>query len=185
MGCGQCAAVCTTGAITVKTRSARPGRPSTTRKTGWWSRSPRPSVWPGRGVRPARRRKRHGPAGHGPEAHGRGRGVRHQLWRGYDHHQRGRGVPGAAERRAVPHVHQLLPRLGEVSGVNDPKYLRNISTCKSPMEMFAAVIRTTTATRAQQGTKTYVVAIMPCTAKKMEAARPEFRPTVGRTWIWC
>ena len=61
--------------------------------------------------------------------------------------------------------------------LNDPKYLRNISTCKSPMEMFAAVIRDKYAAKdAADGRTTYQIAIMPCTAKKMEAARPEFRP---------
>ena len=59
--------------------------------------------------------------------------------------------------------------------LNDPKYLRNISTCKSPMEMFAAVIRDKYAAKdAADGRTTYQIAIMPCTAKKMEAARPEF-----------
>ena len=59
--------------------------------------------------------------------------------------------------------------------LNDPKYLKNISTCKSPMEMFAAVIRDKYAEKdAADGRTTYQIAIMPCTAKKMEAARPEF-----------
>ena len=59
--------------------------------------------------------------------------------------------------------------------LNDPKYLHNISTCTSPMEMFAAVIRDKYAAKdAADGRTTYQIAIMPCTAKKMEAARPEF-----------
>ena len=59
--------------------------------------------------------------------------------------------------------------------LNDPKYLHNISTCKSPMEMFAAVIRDKYAAKdAADGRTTYQIAIMPCTAKKMEAARLEF-----------
>lgn len=57
----------------------------------------------------------------------------------------------------------------------DPKYLKNVSTCKSPMEMFAAVLRDQYAAKdAADGRTTYHIAIMPCTAKKMEAARPEF-----------
>ena len=59
--------------------------------------------------------------------------------------------------------------------LNDPKYLRNISSCKSPMEMFAAVLRDKyQAKDAADGRRTYHMAIMPCTAKKMEAARAEF-----------
>ena len=58
----------------------------------------------------------------------------------------------------------------------NPKYLNNISTCKSPMEMFAAVIREKYAEKdAESGLETFNIAIMPCTAKKMEAARDEFK----------
>ena len=57
----------------------------------------------------------------------------------------------------------------------NPKYLKNISTCKSPMEMVGAIFRDKYAEKdAQDGRATYHIAIMPCTAKKMEAARPEF-----------
>ena len=56
-----------------------------------------------------------------------------------------------------------------------PRYLKNISSCKSPMEMFAALLRKEyRKVDAQDGKTTYHIAIMPCTAKKMEAARPEF-----------
>ncbi len=55
-------------------------------------------------------------------------------------------------------------------------YLRNISTCKSPMQMFAAILRKEYAAKdAEDGRRTYHIAIMPCTAKKMEAARDEFK----------
>ncbi|MBE7003522.1 MAG: 4Fe-4S dicluster domain-containing protein [Ruminococcaceae bacterium] len=58
----------------------------------------------------------------------------------------------------------------------NPDYLRNISTCKSPMQMFAAVLRDKYAAKdAEDGRRTYHIAIMPCTAKKMEAAREEFK----------
>ena len=57
----------------------------------------------------------------------------------------------------------------------NPKYLKHISSCKSPMEMFAAVLRDRYAAKdAEDGRETYHIAIMPCTAKKMEAARDEF-----------
>ncbi len=56
-----------------------------------------------------------------------------------------------------------------------PQYLKNVSTCKSPMEMFAAVLRDQYAKKdAEDGRTTYHIAIMPCTAKKMEAGRAEF-----------
>jgi len=57
----------------------------------------------------------------------------------------------------------------------NPKYLKHISTCKSPMQMFAAILRDRYNVKDQEdGRTTYHIAIMPCTAKKMEAARPEF-----------
>lgn len=60
--------------------------------------------------------------------------------------------------------------------LNHPEFLDNISTCKSPMEMFAAVLRDKYAEKdAADGRTTYHIAIMPCTAKKMEAARDEFK----------
>ena len=57
-----------------------------------------------------------------------------------------------------------------------PHLLKNVSTCKSPMEMFAAVLKDRYAKKdAEDGRTTYHIAVMPCTAKKMEAKRPEFQ----------
>ena len=57
-----------------------------------------------------------------------------------------------------------------------PHFLKNISTCKSPMEMFAAVLKDQYARKDEEdGRTTYHIAIMPCTAKKMEAKRSEFQ----------
>ena len=58
----------------------------------------------------------------------------------------------------------------------NPKYVKHISTCKSPMEMFAAILKKEYAAKdAEDGKETFHIAIMPCTAKKMEAARDEFQ----------
>ena len=55
------------------------------------------------------------------------------------------------------------------------KYLKHISTCKSPMQMFASILKERYREKDKEdGRTTYHIAIMPCTAKKMEAARPEF-----------
>lgn len=57
-----------------------------------------------------------------------------------------------------------------------PELLDNISSCKSPMEMFGAIIKEYyKKLDAEDGKKTFSVAIMPCTAKKIEAARAEFK----------
>lgn len=58
----------------------------------------------------------------------------------------------------------------------NPKYLKHISTCKSPMQMFASILKDRYAEKDKEdGRTTFHIAVMPCTAKKMEAARPEFR----------
>jgi len=57
----------------------------------------------------------------------------------------------------------------------NPKYLKHISTCKSPMQMFASILRDRYKEKDKKdGRTTFHIAIMPCTAKKMEAARLEF-----------
>ena len=61
-----------------------------------------------------------------------------------------------------------------------PQFLPNVSTCRSPMGMFAAVIKEYYKDRLPEGkTRHYHVALMPCTAKKYEAKRPEFSTECG------
>jgi iron-only hydrogenase group A len=55
-----------------------------------------------------------------------------------------------------------------------PSLLPNLSTCKSPQQMFGALAKTYYAEFAGIDPKDiFVVSIMPCTAKKFEASRPE------------
>lgn len=57
-----------------------------------------------------------------------------------------------------------------------PDLLAHVSTCKSPQQMFGALAKTYYAQSAGIDPKDiYVVSIMPCTAKKYEASRPEMR----------
>mgnify|MGYP001292906054 CR=1 FL=1 len=61
---------------------------------------------------------------------------------------------------------------------NYPEFLDNLSTCKSPHEMFGAVLKSYYAEKEGiDPSKIFVVSIMPCTAKKFEAARPELAAT--------
>ena len=56
-----------------------------------------------------------------------------------------------------------------------PQLLPYLSTSKSPMEMFGAVLKEYYKPSDEEcGLETFNVAIMPCTAKKMEAEREEF-----------
>jgi NADP-reducing hydrogenase subunit HndD len=55
-----------------------------------------------------------------------------------------------------------------------PEYLPNLSTCKSPQQMFGALLKTYYAkARHIDPNKIISVSVMPCTAKKFEASRPE------------
>ncbi|MCX7032255.1 MAG: NADH-dependent [FeFe] hydrogenase, group A6 [Spirochaetes bacterium] len=55
-----------------------------------------------------------------------------------------------------------------------PEILPNISTCKSPQQMFGAVAKTYFAEKiGKRPEDLFVVSVMPCTAKKYEAQRPE------------
>lgn len=55
-----------------------------------------------------------------------------------------------------------------------PEYLENVSTCKSPQQMFGALAKTYYAQKKGiDPSKIVSVSIMPCTAKKFEANRPE------------
>jgi len=57
-----------------------------------------------------------------------------------------------------------------------PDMLGNLSTCKSPQQMFGALAKTYYAEKAGvDPADMFVVSIMPCTAKKFECERPEMR----------
>lgn len=54
-----------------------------------------------------------------------------------------------------------------------PEYMGNISTCRSPQQMFGALLKEEARLDESDNRKTVVVSIMPCTAKKAEISRPE------------
>ncbi|HPT01452.1 MAG TPA: NADH-dependent [FeFe] hydrogenase, group A6 [Bacteroidales bacterium] len=57
-----------------------------------------------------------------------------------------------------------------------PELLPNLSTCKSPQQMFGALAKTYYADKINiKAENMVVVSIMPCTAKKFECNRPEMR----------
>ncbi|WP_419824449.1 [FeFe] hydrogenase, group A [Anoxybacterium hadale] len=56
-----------------------------------------------------------------------------------------------------------------------PELMPQVSTCKSPQQMFGSVIKAYAKDKYQDDEKeTIVVSVMPCTAKKAEAGRAEF-----------
>lgn len=55
-----------------------------------------------------------------------------------------------------------------------PEFTENLSTCKSPQQMFGAIAKSWYAEKLGVEPKNiFVVSIMPCTAKKIECKRPE------------
>lgn len=60
--------------------------------------------------------------------------------------------------------------------MNYPELLDNLSTCKSPHQMFGAILKSYYAKKANiDPKKMFVVSVMPCIAKKFERSRPEMR----------
>lgn len=103
----------------------------------------------------------------------------------------------AADLTIVEEAHELLERLDKngrlplISSCSPgwvkycehfyPEFIENLSTCKSPMEMFGALAKNYFAQKKGiTSEKMVVVAIMPCTAKKFEASRPEMITRGGR-----
>ena len=64
-------------------------------------------------------------------------------------------------------------------------YLDNLSSCKSPQQMFGAVIKTYYAMKKGIDPKDIVtVALMPCSAKKFECHRPEMNDSGMQDVDW-
>lgn len=56
-----------------------------------------------------------------------------------------------------------------------PELMPQVSTCRSPQQMFGSLVKAYFKEKyPDDHRETFVVSIMPCTAKKMEAHRPEF-----------
>ena len=85
------------------------------------------------------------------------------------------------EKGTLPMITSCSP--GWISFIETfyPSLLPHVSTCKSPQQMFGSIAKTFWAEKAGvDPSKLVVVSIMPCTAKKYEAKRPEMRGA----WEW-
>ena len=178
VSCGQCAAVCTTGAITVNDQIG----------TAWRAiHDPQKRVVVQ--IAPAVRVAIGEEFGYAPGENILDRVVSALKIMGVDEVY---DTNFAADMTTISEAEEFLQRL-QAGGpfpmftsccpawvkyleLNDPKYLENISTCKSPMQMFASVLKAKYAEKdASDGRTTYHIAIMPCTAKKDEAVREQLR----------
>jgi len=78
------------------------------------------------------------------------------------------------EQAALPLMTSCSPGWIKFAEHFFPEMLPNLSTCKSPQQMFGAVAKTYYAQKLNlRPEQIFVVSIMPCTAKKYECGRPE------------
>ena len=78
------------------------------------------------------------------------------------------------ENKNLPLITSCSPGWVKFCEHNFPDFLDNLSTAKSPMEMFGAIIKSYYAKEKGIDPKDiYVVSVMPCTAKKFESQREE------------
>ncbi len=173
VGCGQCAAVCPTGAIVVKydfQRIWKALNDKDTKVTAQIAPAVRVAIGKELGME------------EGENAMGKIVAVLHRMGFSsvYD-------TSTGADLTVLEESNEFLKRLqiGEnlplftsccpawvqYCEINYPELLANMSTCRSPMEMFASIIHEQHKISSR---KHFHVAIMPCTAKKFEAVREEF-----------
>jgi NADH-quinone oxidoreductase subunit G len=72
----------------------------------------------------------------------------------------------------LPLFTSCCPAWVRYAELNYPQLIKNISTCRSPMQMLASILKEH---HRNDEKRVVVVAVMPCTAKKQEAARDEFK----------
>ncbi|HWQ61092.1 MAG TPA: [FeFe] hydrogenase, group A [Negativicutes bacterium] len=174
VGCGQCAAVCPTGAIVVRNDTAK-----------LWHDLSDPQAKVVVQVAPAVRVGIGKEFGLGEGGNAMGKIVAALRRMGFDEvfdtstsadltvlEEAGEFIARVQKGENLPLFTSCCPAWVRYAELNYPEYTANISTCKSPMQMFAAVLKEHF---AHSNRRVVVVAVMPCTAKKHEAARDEFQ----------
>ena len=77
---------------------------------------------------------------------------------------------------ATPMITSCSPGWIRFIEMNYPEFLDNLSSCKSPHQMFGAILKTYYAEKIGiDPKKMYVVSVMPCVAKKFEKNREEMK----------
>ena len=80
------------------------------------------------------------------------------------------------ENDNLPMITSCSPGWVRYIEMNYPEILPHLSSCKSPHEMFGAVLKTYYATKQKiNPEKLFVVSVMPCIAKKFERQREEMK----------
>lgn len=80
------------------------------------------------------------------------------------------------ENDNLPMITSCSPGWIKYIEMNYPELLPHLSTCKSPHQMFGALVKTYFAKKEGiSPEKIYMVSVMPCIAKKFERQRPEMK----------
>jgi NADH-quinone oxidoreductase subunit G len=75
----------------------------------------------------------------------------------------------------LPQFTSCCPAWVKYAEHNAADLLKNLSTCRSPQQIFGSVVKRHWAKKlGKKPEEVFVISIMPCSAKKFEAARPEF-----------
>ena len=175
VGCGQCAQACPTGAIVVKNNIS-----------SVWKILDDPTIKVSVQVAPAVRVALGKELGATPGENAMGKIVAALHRMGFDEVY---DTSTSADMTVIEEAEELAQRLAEGKAEMPmfssccpawvrycenryPELMEHVSTCKSPMQMFSAVIREKDRNSER---KCMHVAVMPCTAKKFEAVRDEFK----------
>ena len=174
VGCGQCAAVCPTGAIVIRKDTGRVWRELNDKSTKVVAQ-----------VAPAVRVAVAKEFGLPENENSMGRITSALRRLGFDEvydtatgadltvlEEANEFISRIEEDGTLPLFTSCCPAWIQYCEKNHPELMQNVSTCKSPMQMFSSVIK---AHYASSSRRVVSVAVMPCTAKKFECARDEFK----------
>lgn len=176
VGCGQCRVVCPTGAITVRTNV-----------TEVWDAIADPNIRVVAQIAPAVRLAVGDKFGLPKGTNAMGKLVAAMRIMGFDAVY---DTNFGADLTIVEESKELAERLEKNENLplftsccpgwvkfcetKYPEFTGNISSCRSPQGMFSAVVKDYFAEAdKEEGKKTFVVSVMPCTAKKAEIKRPD------------
>lgn len=175
VNCGQCAAVCPTGAITVKNETQR-----------MWDYINDPTKKVVVQIAPAVRVALGEEFGMTEEENYIGQAIAALKIMGVDEvydttlgadmtvvEEAAEFLQRLEQGRDLPLFTSCCPAWVKYVETKHPELLNNISSCKSPMQMFGAVLKEYHKSKLDDDRELITVAIMPCTAKKYEASRPE------------
>jgi len=174
VGCGQCVSVCPTGAIVVKKNTDKV-----------WKAIDDPNVKTTVQIAPAVRVALGKELNVGEGENVMGKIVAALRRMGFDEiydttlgadltvlEESEEFIRRLEENKNIPLITSCCPGWIQYCEKKHPELLSNISTCRSPMQMMASILKEESKNSSRN---MFHVAVMPCTAKKFEADRDEFK----------